>query len=95
MVAHDVFDDDYSYTARRDAQLILDTAEVQRLLAEEGANIAEREALASALKRGEGVEAIIEFNQHPERHAPKHLDFLRSIARQPAEGVPEGSRSRA
>ena len=37
-----VFDEDYSYTARRDVHFIVDTPEVQRLLSEEGAKWIQR-----------------------------------------------------
>ena len=72
-----VFDEDWAYTARRDVQLVQDTPEVQQLFNDEGDNIAERAAYSSAVR----VEDQIEFFQHPERHAPKHLEFLSAIPR--------------
>ena len=85
------FDEDYSYTARPDVQLILDSPEVQHLLNEEGANVTEREAYGTV----RGIAEQIESFQHPERYAPKHIEFLNDFAVQPAEAVPEGSHARA
>jgi len=67
-----VFDEDYSYIARRDVHFIVDSPEVQRLLSEEGAK----------------------WVQRPERHTPRHIEFLNAMARVPTEMVPEGSHAR-
>lgn len=87
-----VFDEDYSYTARRDVHLIVDSPEVERLLGEDGANVAEEQLYGSVPKR---IEEYVELHQHPERYAPKHIAFLNIIAKQPAEAVPLGSHARA
>jgi hypothetical protein len=72
-------------------QLILDSPEVQFLLSEEGANVAEKETSSSVRP----IKEYVEFVQHPERYIPKHLEFLAAIDKQASEVVPQGSHARA
>src|SRR5450432_2911155 len=75
---------------KRDVHLVIDNPEVRRLLREEGANVADRQAFYSVRQKAfdsAGVEAMSEFVQHPDQHIPKHFEFLGAIARQPAEIV--------
>jgi hypothetical protein len=87
-----LFNENYGYATRQDSRLILETPESERLLIDEGNNVAEKGAFFAAQKQGN--EAVFEFVQHPEQHIPKHLEFLRAIARQAAEAVPKGTHAR-
>ena len=89
-----LFNENYGYQARHNVQLIVDCPEVQCLLSEEAVNITEKDVVRSTMVTL-SPDTLMKLSQHPERLFPKHFEFLRALAEQPAETIPKGSYAKA
>ncbi len=83
-----MLNENYGYQARHHVQLIYGS-----LLTEEAGNTAETTIIGSIMV-SQSPDALIELSQHPERVLPKHFEFLRVTAQQPAEAITKGSYAR-